>query len=104
MNLIESYNVENRDLNLLGGVNFGLIENFVINIQKKLYGSRNINIGVEENFGKIKNGYIYGEGIELTSIYQEGQVKLVAGLTRYNKGTIKNVYTNFSILIKQKKR
>ncbi len=97
LNLIESYNVENRDLNLLGGVNFGLIENFVINIQKKLYGSRNINIGVEENFGKIKNGYIYGEGIELTSIYKEGQNKAVAGLTRSNKGTIKNVYTNFSI-------
>ena len=97
LNLIESYNVENRDLNLLGGVNFGIIENFIINIQKKLYGSRNINIGVEENFGQIKNGYIYGEGIELTSIYQEGQSKAVAGLTRSNKGTIKNVYTNFSI-------
>ena len=38
-NLIESYNVANRSLRLLGGTNLGTIENFVFNAQQKLYGS-----------------------------------------------------------------
>ena len=94
-NLIESYDVANRSLRLLGGVNLGTIDNFVFNLQKKLYGQTELCVGVDGNYGTIKNGYIYGEGIELSSVYLANAHSYVAGVAQNNRGTIENVYTNF---------
>ena len=96
-NLIESYNVANRAVYLLGGYNIGTIDNFVFNLQEKLYGQANLSMGVNENYGTIKNGYIYGEGIELSSIYTATSYSYVSGIAIQNLGTVENIYGNFAI-------
>ena len=97
LNLLESYNVANRELHLLGGGNLGTIENFVFYLQQKLYGSVGLSIGVEQNNGTIRNGYIYGEGIEQTYLYTSTSVSNIAGIANKNRGIIENIYTNFEI-------
>ena len=96
-NLIESYNVANRSLRLLGGTNLGTIENFVFNVQQKLYGQTELSLGVDTNYGTIKNGYIYGEGVELSSLYTATTNSYVSGIATQNRGNIENIYTNFEI-------
>ena len=96
-NLIESYNKPNRNVPLLGGRNFGTIDNFIFNLQEKLYGQTYLCIGVEQNYGTIKNGYVYGQGIELSSLYTDSSNSWVSGITVKNYGTIENIYSNFEI-------
>ena len=96
-NIIESYNVANRSLCLLGGTNLGIIEKFILNVQQKLYGQTELSLCVRDNYGTIKNGYIYGDGVELSSLYTASANSYVSGIATYNRGTIENVFTNFEI-------
>ncbi len=54
----------NKTVNLLGGYNYGEINNFIIRYRTPLYtmaGGRGL---IYYNYGIVKNGYVYGEGIE----------------------------------------
>ena len=54
----------NKTVSLLGGYNYGEINNFIIRYRTPLYtmaGGRGL---IYYNYGMVKNGYVYGEGIE----------------------------------------
>ena len=78
---------------LIGSSNYGTIDNFVINSKTSLFGSRYLTLGVRDNYGTIKNGYIYGENIK--ALYGVvGQSRDIGVLNVSNQGgIIKNVYS-----------
>ena len=64
INLKECTDLERDSVGLLGNVNYGSILNFVINSETSLIGNRTITLGVKNNYGTIKNGYLYGENLK----------------------------------------
>ncbi len=90
--LQESTNKPNMEIELLGLYNYGMIENFILESDTSLYGSRLLTLGVRNNYGTIKNGYVFGENIQ--AIYGVAdQNRDTAGLCISNStGIIFNVY------------
>ena len=90
--LQESTNKPNMETELLGLYNYGMIENFILESDTSLYGSRLLTLGVRNNYGTIKNGYVFGENIQ--AIYGVAdQNRDSAGLCISNSnGIIFNVY------------
>ena len=64
---------------------------------KNYMGQTELSLGVDINYGTIKNGYVYGEGVELSSVYTSSASSYVSGIATQNRGTIENIYTNFEI-------
>ena len=97
INLKECSNLERQNVGILGNFNYGTINNFVINSEASLLGNRRVSLGVIENYGTIKNGYIYGKNIKAL----HGVVDLwrdIGALAINNYGgTIKNVYSLVNI-------
>ncbi len=96
INLLESTEKQNFDVFLITNSNYGLIENFVVNLDVPLYVYRGAGVTYSNN-GIIRNGYLYGENIKLLS--SENITSDVGGVTRYNNGNavIENVYTLVTI-------
>ncbi len=97
INLKECSNLERQNVGLLGNINYGTINNFVINLETSLLGNRYLSIGVMQNCGTIKNGYIYGKNIKaLHGVVS--QWRDIGALAINNCGeTIKNVYSLVNI-------
>ena len=82
----------NRDLYLFGANNYGLIDNFILKLSSKLYG---VNITcIANNMGEVKNGYLYGETIEIMK-YASNTYNSV--LASSNCGEIANIYSLINI-------
>ena len=64
INLKECTDTERQSVTLMGWGNFGTINNFIVNSEKSLLGNRDLSLVVRNNYGTIKNGYIYGENIK----------------------------------------
>ena len=91
-NLEESKRNLNRNIFLFGQWNNGVIDNFILKLSSKLYGT-NINC-VQENKGTIKNGYLYGETIE---ILKDVSNTNNSALVNSNSGEIANIYSLINI-------
>lgn len=99
LNLIECASLGNVSMRLTGYLNYGILENFVINLKTPFYGARQLTTGMLYNRGVIKNGYIYGNNIEATYAVPAGSYKDVGGLCIYNQwlGKISNVYSLINV-------
>jgi len=96
--LKESTNKANIDIELLGSVNYGTIENFVIESDVNLYGVRTITMGVETNYGTIKNGYAYGENVQGIYPFNETTANRDIGVVNItNEGTIENIFSLINV-------
>ena len=103
INLKECNNKPNNGLSLLMESNYNTIENFTINLEKNMYVDGYSGILTCENYGTIKNGYVYGEDIIITN-YSTGN-KNIGGLIVSNieGGIVENIYTlNNMRLIEEK--
>ena len=98
VNLTDCTEVQNQNIYLIGNANYGTLENFIINNRTKLYGNSNLTMGFANNYGTIKNGYIYGENIEIKGSLLSND-RNVAGLVigSSSRGLIKNVYSLIKI-------
>ena len=96
INLEECNRKNNYDQFLLVYANYGIVENFIMNFKVPLYVYTNGGI-IYLNYGIVKNGYIYGENIQI--INNQSNYKFVGVLVCSNNqnGTIENVFTNVSI-------
>ena len=94
--LEESTNKPNIDIRILGSSNFGRIENFILEANVSLYGTRNLTLGVSTNYGIIKNGYAYGENIK--GIYpDESSNRNIGVVIINNSGTAKNIFSLINV-------
>ena len=97
INLKECSNLERQNVGLLGNINYGTINNFVINSETSLLGNRYLSLGVMQNYGTIKNGYIYGKNIKaLHGVVDQWRDIGALAINNYG-GTIKNVYSLVNI-------
>ena len=97
INLKECSNLERQNVGILGNFNYGTINNFVINSEASLLGNRRVSLGVIENYGTIKNGYIYGKNIKALHGVVDLWRDIGALAIDNNGGTIKNVYSLVNI-------
>lgn len=56
----------NVSISLMVGDNYGIINNFVVNLKESLSIERNGSLIANNNYGAIKNGYLYGKNIDAT--------------------------------------
>ena len=75
VNLIHSNLYNNIYNTLVGWDNYGTVSEFVINYKESLYGQHN-SYAFYSNYGKIKNGYIYGKNTT-----QIGSINAGSGIT-----------------------
>ena len=66
INLKESSKAKNINFYLVGNYNQGTINNLIVKLSEDLYVEDNGNI-IYSNSGTIKNGYLYGKNIKLSS-------------------------------------
>ena len=93
VNINETYRVENANIAPIGQNNYGIFENFVINIEEPLY----VNSGALGgtflfNLGTIKNGYVYGENIQVLNSINDVRVGCITQANNSN-AKIENVYS-----------
>ena len=73
----------------------GVIDTFVVNTKEPIHGLRELSLVAINNYGTIRNGYVYGEGIDATynnESTSQKNVGLIAAYT-YSNSIIENVYT-----------
>lgn len=99
INLNHANELPNTNISLMVGENRGIIDGFVINSQAKLSGIREITYGAYRNYGTIKNGYIYGEPINVTYSNPTTGSKRVGAIAAYTSESsiIENVYSLIQI-------
>ena len=79
---------ENDGISILGSTNIGTISDFIINYKESLYG---INLkAIINNQGEIKNGYIYGQNLQLFDYYNNNSNSV---FVINNTGIINNMYS-----------
>ncbi len=96
INLLECVPLSNSYTYLIGRINYGTVENFVVHLQEPLYGLTQCTAGVWTNRdGTIQNGYFYGENIKA---YQgdsatQPSVLATACITNHQNGMVRNIYS-----------
>ena len=100
VNLKECNNKPNSGLNLIAWINYGYLDKFVINLETPIYADILLGLGAIENYGILKNGYLYGEDI-IISNYSTTK-KNVGGIVCDNieGAKVENVYnlTNINLI------
>ena len=118
----EGTEVPNNSTRILGYINYGTVDKFILNYEVPLYNGTDVVSLIRQNRGTIKNGYIYGEGIrinnnssvssnivysnevngQIRNIFVLSKIKLLDGMsgtvssmvyTNQNNASIRNVYT-----------
>ena len=99
INLIESTNVPNNRIYLLTYHNYGVIDNFILNLQEPMYGSFLLAGIAGYNEGIISNGYCYGENIQAIYTNIQGNSRYVAPIALYNQaqGKMYNIFSLVSV-------
>ena len=93
VNINETYRVENANIAPIGQNNYGIFENFVINIEEPLYiSSGGLGGTFLYNLGTIKNGYVYGENIQVLNSINDVRVGCITQANNSN-AKIENVYS-----------
>ena len=100
VNLKECNNKPNGGLNLITCRNYGYLEKFVINLEVPIYADTSFGLGAIENYGILKNGYLYGEDIIISNYSTTN--KNVGGIVCDNieGAKVENVYnlTNINLI------
>ena len=101
INLKQCTDKEKLNVALIGYRNSGTIENFIINFETTLKGSKNIAGLCLYSDGIIQNGYIYGEGIEGIGKMPEYDTRNIAGVVfqMEKEALLQNVFNISSIKI-----
>ena len=96
INLLENVPLSNSYIYLIGRINYGIIDNFVVHLQEPLYGLSDCTAGVWQNRdGAIQNGYFYGENIKAYQGDSTTQPTRLATACIYNyqNGMVRNIYS-----------
>ncbi len=98
LNIVEANDMANIFYQYFCYRNYGTIENFIVNFEESIYVNGNYtqnSVLVTQNYGIIKNGYIYGENIKMVS----GNSNIIGLLVFNNTRTalIENVYSLINI-------
>lgn len=103
VNLIECNELPNVGIGLIGIYNYGILENFIVNLQKPLYSNNNAATTFLESSGIIRNGYIYGENIEAPYEVPAQNWRNIGALVRQINygGTLENVYSLVNVNYKE---
>ena len=100
VNLKECNNKPNSGLNLIAWINYGYLDKFVINLETPIYADILLGLGAIENYGILKNGYLYGEDIIISNYSTTN--KNVGGIVCDNieGAKVENVYnlTNINLI------
>ena len=93
--LNSSTNYGNVGFSLLIWRNRGIIDTFVINTKEPVHGLRSIGLVSINNYGTIRNGYVYGAGIDATFNNESTSNKYVGAISSYtdSNSIIENVYS-----------
>ena len=99
INLLKSTNVPNNRIYLLSYINYGIVDNFIINFQAPIYGSFLLTGITYYNEGTISNGYCYGENIKAIYANTLGKIRYVSPLAISNQqqGIIYNIFSLVSV-------
>ncbi len=78
---------------ILCDYNYGVVDNFIINVKNDInvLGSSQVGLILRNNFGTVKNGYIYGHDINVTET--NNGYKYLGIVSNYANATISNVFT-----------
>ena len=97
--LNSSTNYPNVSQSLLAWRNRGIIDTFVINTKEPIHGLRSLALVTIENYGTIRNGYIYGEGIDASYNNETTSEKMVGAVATYttSNSLIENIYSLVNI-------
>ena len=102
INVKECNELPSSGLRILGDTNYGTINNFVLNYEVPLYVGANTVGMLRTNYGVVKNGYVYGDGIKAT--------KDATNVNYYNivydnkgNGQIKNIFVLSKINMQEAK-
>ena len=93
INLKESSNVKNMQFYLVGMYNNGTINNFIVKLSEDLYIEDDGYI-IYANRGTIKNGYLYGKNIKLSS---RTEALAESPFVNTNEGFIYNMYSTINL-------
>ena len=93
--LTSSTDVPNTNVSLIVRDNYGSIENFVVNSEAVLHGIKELSYMSVYNYGTIKNGYLYGEGIDASYSNPTTGNKRVGAVAGYTSQSsiIENIYS-----------
>ena len=93
INLKESSKAKNINFYLVGNYNQGTINNLIVKLSEDLYVEDNGNI-IYSNSGTIKNGYLYGKNIKLSS---RTETLAESPFVNTNEGFIYNMYSTINL-------
>ena len=97
INLKESSKAKNINFYLVGNYNQGTINNLIVKLSEDLYVEDNGNI-IYSNSGTIKNGYLYGKNIKLSS---RTETLAESPFVNTNEGFIYNMYSTINLDIEE---
>ena len=99
VNLKQATKKQRINVGLLGYKNSGTIENFIVNFENILYGSKNLAGLCLYSDGMIQNGYLYGNGIYAIDNMAISDSRNIAGVVFELNGdaTMQNIYNLISI-------
>ena len=93
INLKESSNAKNVQFYLVGTYNNGTINNLIVKLSEDLYIEKQGYI-IYSNSGTIKNGYLYGKNIKLSS---RTEALAESPFVNTNEGFIYNMYSTINL-------
>lgn len=90
--------VNSQNTSAIAKANYGRIENFIIKVNKSVSTSNNLGLVTLENYGTVKNGYIYGDGVILLDSTTKSD-RILGGVvaTNYYTGTVEGVYSYIKV-------
>ena len=97
-NVMECNQLSNGDMKVIGRYNNGIVNNFIVDFKESIYFAWGAST-IEDNYGTIKNGYIYGKNMQGIMERPSGVSRNAAALVIYNErnATISNVYSLVSV-------
>ncbi len=96
VNVKESTEYPNGSVKLITRDNYGVIEKFVINLEVPLYTKTEAAIISYNNYGSVKNGYLYGKNVKVLNQSSSIDASSIVTFNRDN-AIISNVYTLVNI-------
>ena len=103
VNIQECNNLPNGAIAGIVQTNYGIVENFAINLDSPIYVDQYLGLAVHNNYGVVKNGYLYGQPINVSNYVTSS--KYIGGIVYHNLegGFLENVYNLSDINLIQSK-
>ncbi|HJJ11876.1 MAG TPA: hypothetical protein OIM48_00965 [Clostridiaceae bacterium] len=95
--LSEANDLPNLSVYLVGWTNYGILDNFAVNLKESIYGNSSIATTYYFNYGTIKNGYVFGENIKANYRKSESTWRNIGGVLNYNYGNLENIFSLINV-------